>query len=92
MDSCIGIGITSEALREGADCPADATFVPVTAANSRWNVRPAPVQVAPPAFAPPVLPHVLRPASRIPHAKIRLRLSECTPELQARTQAAPVGR
>ena len=69
MDSCIGIGITSEALREGADCPVDATFVPVTAANSRWNVRPAPVQVALPAGAAAPAP-LRRPASRVHHAKI----------------------
>ena len=39
MDGYIGIGATSEALRPGADCPTHATFIDVTAASSRWNVR-----------------------------------------------------
>jgi Copper amine oxidase, enzyme domain len=39
MDSYIGIGATSEALRPGHDCPQHATFVPVTPVNSRWTSR-----------------------------------------------------
>lgn len=43
MDSYIGIGSTSEALQGGSDCPADATFVPVMAASSQWNLRAKPI-------------------------------------------------
>lgn len=45
MDSYIGIGSTSEALKGGSDCPEHATFVPVMAASSQWNLRAKPIDV-----------------------------------------------